>query len=244
MFDLLVTTPSIIVDIVVIAIILVFGAVACAKGFMRCLIGFIGTVMSVVLALLLCKAVSSFFQEKFGWLTSISDFFCDRLSSIASLNVAIGEADELSSLSVPAFIVAIIAEAFSGTAIPSGTTAAELIAPVLAQMLLNAISFLLVFILIKIICFILNKTLGEAFKRIPGVRSVNAILGFVVGAFEAILFICAALFVITLFPTDGVRSFISSTTILNFFYNNNIAGMLFKLIVSSGWVVDFVTALI
>lgn len=244
MFDLLVTTPAIIADIVVVVIILVFGAVACAKGFMRCLIGFVGTVMSVVLALLLCKAVSSFFQEQFRWLSSLSGFFCDRLSTIDSLNVAISEANELSSLSVPAFIVSIVAEAFSGTPIPAGTTAAQLIAPVLAQMLLNVISFLLVFFLVKIICYILNKTLGEAFKRIPGIRSVNAILGFAVGAFEAILFICAALFVIALFPTDGVREFISSTSILNFFYNNNIAGMLFKLIVSSGWVTDFVTSLI
>lgn len=244
MFDLLssaVTAPAVIVDIVAVAIILVMAVISCAKGFMKCLIGFIGTVMSVVLALLFCKAVSSFFQNQFGWLSAISNFFCDRFSTLSAFNVPISEASQLTDLNVPAFIVAVIAEAFSSSPIPEGTTAAQLIAPVLAQYLLNILSFAIIFLLIKIICFFLNKTLGELFRTIPIVRSVNALLGFLVGAAEAILLICAILSVLSFIPAEGLGEFISTTTIVKFFYENNFAGMLFRLTVSSGWVFDFVT---
>jgi len=238
-----VTAPAVIVDIAVIAIILVMAIISSVKGFMKCLIGFIGTVMSVVLALLLCKTVSSFFQNQFGWLTSISNFFCERLSTISALNVDISDPSELSPLNIPVFIISVVAEAFSSEAIPAGTTAAELIAPVLAQYLLNIISFLIIFLLVKLVCFFLNKTLGEAFRNIPIVKSVNGVLGFAVGAIEAVLLVCTVLYILSLFPSDGIRDFISSTTVVYFFYNNNFAGLLFKLTVSSGWVFDFVTSL-
>lgn len=244
MFDLLfsaVTAPAVIVDLVVIAIILVMAIVSSAKGFMKCLIGFIGTVMSIVLALLFCKAVSSFFQNQFGWLSSLSDFFCERFSSLSAFNVPIEDAKDLTNLNVPAFIVSVVIEAFSSSPIPEGTTAAQLIAPVLAQYLLNIISFVIIFLLIKLVCFFLNKTLGEAFRTIPIIRSVNGILGFVVGVIEAVFLICTLLYVLSFIPADGVGEFIASTVIVQFFYENNIAGIIFKLTVSSGWVFDFVT---
>lgn len=245
MFDLLsstVTAPAVIVDIAAIVIILIMAIVSGVKGFMKCLIGFIGTVMSIVLALLFCKAVSSFFQNQFGWLSSLSDFFCERFSSLDAFNVPISDASELTDMNVPAFIVSVVIEAFSSSPIPEGATAAELIAPVLAQYLLNIISFAIIFLLIKLICFILNKTLGEVVRGIPLVRSVNALLGFLVGAVEAVLLICAVLAVISLIPADGLNDFIATTTIVHFFYENNFAGLLFKLTVSSGWVFDFVTS--
>lgn len=244
MFNLLsstATAPVVIVDLVVIAVILVMAIISCVKGFMKCLIGFIGTVMSIVLALLFCKAGSSFFQNQFGWLTALSNFFCDRFSSLGAFNVPISEAAELTDMNVPAFIVSVIAEAFTSAPIPEGTTAAQLIAPVLAQYLLNIISFAIIFLLIKLVCFFLNKTLGELFRKIPIVRSVNAFLGFVVGAAEAVLLICTVLYIFSFIPADGLREFIASTTIVKFFYENNITGMLFKIVVSSGWVFDFVT---
>lgn len=244
MFDLLfsaVTAPAVIVDLVAIAVILVMAIISSVKGFMKCLIGFIGTVMSVVLALVFCKAVSSFFQNQFGWLSSLSEFFCERFSTLSAFNVPIEDATDLTNMNVPAFIVSVIIEAFSSSPIPEGTTAAQLIAPVLAQYLLNIVSFIIIFLLIKLVCFFLNKTLGEVFRTIPIVRSVNGVLGFAVGAIEAILLICTILYVISFIPADGLNEFIASTTIVQFFYKNNISGLLFKLTVSSGWVFDFVT---
>lgn len=244
MINLLATTPAVIADIAVIAIILIVASVTAARGFMKCLIGFVGTVLSVVLALLLCKAVSAFFQDLFGWLTALSNFFAERLSTIDGLNVVVSSTDQLSDFNVSQFIISAIASAFSGgEEIPAGTTMAQLMAPVLAQLLLNIISFLIVFILIKVICFILNKTLGEAVRQIPIVRSVNALLGFAIGIVEAVLFICGTLSVIMFFPIDPLREFITSTAVLNFFYENNFAGMLFNLVVSSSWIVDFVNSI-
>lgn len=241
MFSLLSTTPAVIADIVVILIILAFAAIACMRGFMKCLIGFVGTVLSVVLALLLCKVLSSFLQDAFGWLTSLSNFFAEQLSNISGLNVVVSSTDELDGFGVPQFIVSTIAAAFSGgEEIPAGTTMAQLVAPVLAQLLLNIISFLIIFLLIKLLCFILDKTLGDFIKRVPIIKSVNAILGFAVGAIEAIFFLCGILSIVALFPVDALREFIDSTTIMKFFYNNNLAGMLFNLVISSSWVSDFV----
>lgn len=237
------TTPAVIADIVVIAIILVIASITAVRGFLKCLIGFVGTVFSVVLALAFCKAVSALLQNQFGWLTGLSTFFAERFSTIDGLNVVVSSTDQLSDFNVAQFIISAIASAFSGgEEIPAGTTMAELMAPVVAQLLLNIISFLIVFILIKVICFILNKTLGEVIKHIPIVRSVNALLGFAVGVIEAVLLISGVLSLVMFFPIDPLREFITSTTVMNFFYENNFAGMLFNFVASSSWIVDFVNS--
>lgn len=238
-------TPSLIGDIVLIAIVLIFAFIAAYKGFFRCLIGFVGTVLSIVLAFIFCRTMANSLQNWFGLLDTFTKGFTDLISKIPAFAVPIENNVEasLSAANVPAFVVKLIVEALAGESVVAGTTPAQLIAPVVANMALLVLSFFGIFLVIKIICIILNKTFGEAIRNIPGVRSLNSLLGFILGAAEGLFFVYCLLFLAALFPIQAVTDFITQTTVMNYLYNNNLLGYLINWIISTDWLKDSIKQL-
>lgn len=246
MYNLLSFGAGTVGDILVFIVIMIFGVIACSRGFFRCLVGFVGTVLSIVLAFLFCKATAISLQSWFGLLDKLTDAFVKLFSNIKSLNVDVSGnvSDNLTNVGVPAFIVYIIIGSFVDlSTIASGTTAAQLVAPVVANMVLLLISFLIIFILVKIICFILNNTLGEAISNIPVIKSVNAFLGFVLGVIEGLFLIYCILYILALFQAEAINSYISTTVLISAFYNHNILGYLINWLISADWFVDYITAI-
>ncbi len=246
MYNLLSFGAGTIGDILVFVVVAIFGVIACSRGFFRCLVGFIGTILSIVLAFLFCKATAISLQSWFGLLDKLTDAFVGLFSNVKSLNIDVSGnvSENLTEVGVPAFIIYIIIASFVDvSSISSGTTAAQLISPVVANMVLLLISFLIIFILVKIICFILNRTLGEAISNIPIVKSVNAFLGFLLGVVEGLFLIYCILYILALFQAEAINSYISTTVLINAFYNHNILGYLINWLISADWFVDYITAI-
>lgn len=244
MAQLLSVNMGLVGDIILAALLLIFAFATGSRGFMRSLVGFLGTVLSVVLAVVFSKTLASYFQEWFGLLDKFTEFFTNLLSKIEILNVDVsGNVTEgLETAGVPAFMIKLIVSAFAGgETIKTGTTAAQVIAPLIGQLLLLLISFILIFALIKIIQLILNGTISKAVETIPVIKSVNSMLGFILGAVEGLFFAYFILYVFSIFQIQAVTNFINSTTFIKALYDNNLFGWLAKWVVSSDWIIDYLT---
>lgn len=246
MTQLLSVNMGLVGDVILAVILLIFAFATGSRGFMRSLVGFLGTVLSVVLAVVFSKTIASYFQEWFGLLDKFTNFFTDLLSKIEILNVDVsGNVTEgLQNAGIPEFMIKIIVSAFAGgETIKAGTTAAQVIAPLIGQLLLLLISFVLIFTIIKVLELILNGTISKAVETIPVVKSVNSMLGFILGAIEGLFFAYFILYVFSLFQIEVVTNFINSTTFIKVLYDNNLFGWFAKWVVSSDWIIDYLTGI-
>ncbi len=231
-------------DIVLLAIILIVCLVTAKKGFARCAVGVLSWLLSIFLAFTFCKVLAQNLQNWFSWLDKLSSFFLSFFEGIEILNVDVSNnvSEDLTETGLPAFVVKYLSSLFTDTSeIPLGTTAAQLLAPYCAQLLLTVISFFIIFIGVKIIAMVLNATLSKAVENIPVVKEVNSILGFIVGIIYSVLFVGIAAFVLTLIPFEFITDFIEQTTLISFIYHNNPLGLLINWSMSSDWVKDFIT---
>lgn len=246
MSQLLSVNTGLVGDIVLAAVLLIFALAMGSRGFMRSLVGFLGTVLSVVLASLFAKTMASYLQEWFGLLDKFSDFFAELLSKIDILNVDVSKnvSEGLQTAGIPEIMITMIVSAFTGNeVIKEGTTAAQVVAPLMGQLLLLLISFVIIFALVKLIQFILNGTLSKAVENIPVVKSVNCMLGFILGIIEGLFIVYVVLYVCSIFQIQFITNFINSTTFIKFFYDNNLFAGLAKWVISSDWIIDYIIGL-
>jgi len=234
------STPSIICDVVVVLIVLIFGLIALSKGFFKCLMGFIGTIVAIVLAFTFAKTMSSYFEKWWGWLTKLTQFFTEKFSAINGFDMEItGDLNgDLSSAEVPAFIVSILIKVFSDTEIPEGTTIAQLIASPLANLLIVAASFLIIFILIRLISVILANTVGLALNKMPVISGINKFFGFVLGIIEGLFLVYFILIVLSFIPVQAVTDMIYNSVLTRFLYDYNLFGWLLNFIINESFIKD------
>lgn len=79
----------------------------------------------------------------------------------------------------------------------------------------------LLFLACKLVLRIVRKILTAILDKIVLVGTLNRILGFAVGAIEAIFFICGVLLILSLFQSQELSLFFSDCILLDFFYNQN-----------------------
>lgn len=223
-------TASWICDIVVILILIIFGLIALKKGFFKCLLGFIGTIASIVLAYLFCKTLMQYFESWWGWVSKLTAFFEDKFAAIPGFNQSITSDlnESLNAANVPGFIISIIVKAFADTPIPDGTTVAQLVAAPAANLLIMLASFLIIFLLVKAVCLLLAHTLGDLFNRLPVVGGINRFLGFILGIVEGLILVYALTTVMSILPFEPIHNMVSNSIVTKFFTDYNLLGVIFK----------------
>ena len=61
----------IIIDIVTVALLLIFAIVGTVRGFAKTFISSFGTILSLIFAVLLCSLVATFLEQSFGLFSAI-----------------------------------------------------------------------------------------------------------------------------------------------------------------------------
>ena len=79
-YNLLAEFTHYVVDIVALAVILITALVSLKKGFIRCLFGFVSTIIAIVLALFLTKPVISWTNGMFGLMDKVHYYVCYLIS--------------------------------------------------------------------------------------------------------------------------------------------------------------------
>ena len=100
----------------------------------------------------------------------------------------------------------------------------------ITKLIMRIVALVLLFILVRIFVFLIVK-FAESLFELPVLKSINKTLGAVMGVINALIFIYIACGAISLFmPTDKLTELtemINQTSLLNYFYNNNLIFGLF-----------------
>ena len=218
-----------------------------SKGFIKSILSFFGTIAAIVISFLLFKRFAVFLDEKFNMLlklsTTVEGFLLKNSKFAIEISAENIEAS-LSAAGVPRFMAAIILKlpVVTQNAYPEGTTLASLAAPLLANYLLLLISFLMLFIIIKIILILLNR-FADAIKGIKIVDTVDKILGFFVGAIEGLILIYIIFTILSIFPSFFAKplGMVKQSTVANYLYESDLLGKAFDKMIDKDKLNDNIT---
>lgn len=200
-----------IIAILIVASLVVWGM---KKGFVKAVFSLGSLLISLILSLILYPPVTNFLAG-----SAVGDFV--RLNVIKMLGgegaSAPAASGDSSALNLP--------EVF-GTAIRQAeTTAKESLANVVADLALTLLGIIVVFILVKILLFLVLKILSVVTK-LPLIRTANKLLGGGVGAVYGILVIYLLLalltFITTLSATNLPTQIVQESRVVSVMYDNNI----------------------
>lgn len=220
---------SSIVDLIILAILLIFIIIGIKQGFLRQAVNLVSGIASFVIAYCFCDNLLDLISNKTNILVSLSDKLTSSLSKNSILGTEFNPEtfkSNLESLNIPNFII----EAVSKISIGNETTSlAALLSQVLAKYILLSICFISLFLLCKFL-FVIIKKIASLFNNIIVIGTINRILGSLLGFIKGLLFVYFALFIINTFIplSNGVSTILSSSRAVTILSKYNIFVYLFN----------------
>lgn len=226
-----------ILDIVLIGIIIFFVVWSAKKGF----ISSSKTIFTLILTVTLLASMQDVVLEALQ-----KSQLGDNIKNIVSQNVTkTYEAEQLpedadttdtqqslmicEAMSLPSFLSKSIENTMLQMA-EIKNNVMDVITDAITLLIMRIIAMLILFVLVRIIVFLAIKFLESLFE-LPGLKTVNKVLGALIGIVNALLavyIICGAVSILV--PTDKlsvVSEAIDQTLLLGFLYNNNLLFSLF-----------------
>ncbi len=215
-------------DVILLCVLLLFFFIGVIRGFLRSLLSFFGTFSSIIVAGLLAAPFSRLLGNTFGLTAKFSSVFVGflpKVSSVFSTDVSGLTANAITeSVKLPGFIEKVLVKVAPSGTMPEGTTIAELTAPIFGGYLCTIISFIILYILCKVIILILSHLLNKI-DKIKGINGVNKLFGGVFGLARGLLFSFTVLAVISFLPAKWMSkpvNAIQNSSITSAFYDNNL----------------------
>ncbi len=179
---------SIVLDIIVVAVVVLFALLGLRKGFLKSLMGFVGAVAALVLALTVARFAASWIFE-----TWVRQPLADTISQALTESGAATAEGALDAL--PGYLTGLLGLADGGTeaivgaiASSSSSLAAVLVtalAPVITNLIMVVLAIVLFFVfllLVRLALRLLNRV-----AKAPVLRQVNGLLGFLFGMGKGLL---------------------------------------------------------
>ena len=237
-----------IISLIFLIIILVSIISGFKKGFFKIVIRLIKGILSLVLAFIFAKPIANILME-----TPVGLFIQEHLNDAfvaqgGIFTLTITEANKaevfnygLAELNIPSFLSNILVNYLDELVVLNGSVnVAEALSNSLTFYILVAIGFILVYIVVLIICSILNKILKNLAK-LPIINPLNRLAGALLNGVIGLISVCLILYLITLIlPFSSEFSvWFSETIMLNdpevftlskFLYENNLLLKLLELI--------------
>lgn len=219
-------------DIVIGAFFVIYLIVGLSKGFGKMLLSLIGTVVTLVIAILLAAPFANFLQGVLPidkWLVAP---MYNHFAGIDALNVVVPATQEgmqglLTSAGVPGFIAIMLAPILF-KAVPTsltGVTGAQYLASSLSWIILVIASAIILFILIRIVIWMLQILFKKLAFRGGAARAVSHILGGVLGVAKAYFSTLVIMMILSLLLPFSFMAPVSKnleeSTIGKWIYENN-----------------------
>ena len=220
---------GLIVDLSLLIIILIFAIIGYFKGFLRELVSFFGFIGSLVITFFAYDYFAQFLNSMFNWGTVIANFVMEQVTAISpSFGVDTGASvEELNTiinsssagLAYKELLKQAVAKAdFTGGAL----TVSGAVGAVVSGLVMIVISFALLFLVLRIVVFILDKLLSRI-PRKSAVGVVNKWLGLGMGGIKGVISvgtIIVTVYLLCLVPSinDFVYPYIQSSYATKYVY--------------------------
>lgn len=199
------------IDIILIAIIALITFIGYKRGLIKVAFKLISFLLAIVLAVVLYKPVSNFIINSTPIDDNLKQAIEERLSSP---DISNEETDN------------IVAAYYDNVKNSSTTVAAKII----SESIINVGCMIIVFVISKLI-LLLFRFSGDLIAKLPLIKQLNSVGGFVYGILEGFILIYILLALIALmspiFNMNQIINMINSSIIANIMYNNNIIFILF-----------------
>ena len=241
-----------ILDVIALAILICGIALGSNQGFIKSVCKIAGTVFSIIFAVFFCVSFRNFLESAFGMTSAIANGiangFADKEPYFNALASDITEAelsDTLSSLGVGFFSRLIIDLNFSdGAVISAGTTVAQMLGASLANWISVLISFVLLFVLVRLGFWLLSRISTELIEKFSPLRIVNRLLGGIFGLLEAVLVLFVLLLICQYLPFESLHSYIASSPIIGKIFVSDWFVAATSYAVSGQWFFDLTGGLV
>lgn len=218
---------------ILLVLLLLWGALSGArKGAVQSILGFVSTILAIILAFIFFKKAAVLLEDWFGLQTALAGRMEKVFLKFKYFDTDVsheGVLEILKGTNLPSFLVKEIADSIGNSNVPAGTTLAMQAGGVVARFISKAIAWLLIFVLVKIILWLFSKITSGVFRKIPLLGAADVLFGVIIGTIKSLFFIYGALALLTLIPIEGITTFINDTYLLKIFYHDNL---LMKLIIA------------
>lgn len=217
------------IDIIFIGIICVSGLMAYYNGMIKTLFSFFSTIIAVVIAYLFYPSLSNFIINNTKLLTNIQEKVGKALDLEGLAKGVVSKQDQISlinNLEAPNLIKELLLSNNNPEIykLISVQGIVEYISNMISRIVINAMSFVILFLISIIFLTIMSYLLGFIAK-LPVLKQLNNLAGLIIGVVWGILInwiICVAIYVLIGFKGDGeLLVMINESVISKIFYNNN-----------------------
>lgn len=199
---------SLIIDLIIVAIILLFTFLGYKRGLIKVAIKLCTFIIAIIVAFVLYKPISNVVIENTGIDESIETAITDR---ILPEGASVDEEVELSN-DLPSVIL------------KNGENTVQSIATSFSNTIIEAVCFFIIFIAVKIILKFITA-LADLIAKLPILKQFNALGGTIYGVLEGLFLVFVGFAIISLIAhliDVSILEAINSSTLGSIFYNNNI----------------------
>lgn len=227
---------GVIADIVIGVLAFIIIIVNMKKGFVKQIIGLIATILALVLAYLLCSKLTEFLNDKFGWhdklAASISGGFADKGDAFNAQATAESVKAAVQSLGFPDFVTDAIVKLASSLT-DGAVSVGQFVADVIAKYILLAASFVVLFIVIRLLLQLVKLIIVKIFT-LPILKGIDIILGLVLGLIKVLFTVYVIVYVIELMPNfasfvESLKKAVSESKIISFINASGVVEECLKL---------------
>ena len=241
MQNLLYSTLNIIIDAVALVVLIVYIVLGIKHGFVKTFFKSFGTIIGFIVAALLCSTVANFLESQWGLASTIGGWFKGVLTNLFGdglMNTSVNDvtADMMQKGGVSAWLVDTVINIAQKNNIPQDVTLSQVICPVVGFYVSCALAFIIVFILTKIILWLVGE-LVQKLHTIKVIGAVDKILGIVFGIIRAVLLLDIIVMIINSLPISFIHTValaIPQTYLCNFLVSTNVIGLICDLVVNNG----------
>ena len=238
----------IIIDIVTVALLLIFAIVGTVRGFAKTFISSFGTILSLIFAVLLCSLVATFLEQSFGLISAISGKANEILATQISdkvLNAPIESVtlEVMTKENGPSWIISIVMIVKANSSIPNGTSISGVVCPAIGYYVSCALAVLVLFIIFQTIFFIVGKIIEKS-KEFVIIDAVDKTLGFLLGLVKGLIVVWVLIAIINIIPLSFVQDVaanIQLAPVSNFINNINLIGIIMSAITDPKNIVQFIS---
>lgn len=214
---------SIIVDLIILGILILCIALGYRKGLTGSLLKIISFVLAIVIAFVLFKPVSNFIITKTDWDDNLEQSIRDVI--LAKENNEAEEKDEEQNQNMPDVMMEYINNAVEEAGEEAREGIADATARDMAVTIINAGTWIGLFILARIVLFFV-KGLASLITKLPVIKQFDKLGGIIYGMVEGVVIIYGVLAILSfgspMLSNTGILSAIQQSFVGSIMYDNNL----------------------